>query len=42
MGATQKSDCQIQMDSNAKAWRDKEDPKHTEALAAMAKEKTYL
>ena len=30
------------MDSNTKARRDKEDPKHTEALAATAKKKIYL
>ena len=41
-GATQKSDCQIKMDSDAKAWGDKEDTKHTEALAATANEKIYL
>ena len=39
-GATRKSDRQIKIDSDAKARRDKEDTKHTEALAAMAKEKT--
>ena len=30
------------MDSDAKARRDKEDPKYTEALAATSKEKIYL
>ena len=30
------------MDSDAKSRRDKEDPKHTEALAATAKEEIYL
>ena len=30
------------MGRDAKARRDKDDPKHTEALAAMAKEKIYL
>ena len=41
-GATRKSDRQIQMDSNAKARQDKEDLKHTEALAATAKKHIYL
>ena len=41
-GATRKSDHQIQIDSNAKARRDKEDLKHTEALAATANKKIYL
>ena len=39
---TQKSDCQIQMDSNAKAQRDKENSKHTKALEATAKETIYI
>ena len=41
-GDTQKSDFQIQMDRYAKARRDKEDPKHIEALASKAKGKSYL
>ena len=40
MGATRKSDRQIQMDSDTMARRDKEDPKHTEALAATSKNKS--
>ena len=35
-GATQKSDRQIKTDSEAKARRDKEEPKHTEVIAATA------
>ena len=41
-GSTQKYDCQIQMDSDSKARRDKEDPKHTKALEATTKETIYI
>ena len=41
-GATRKSDRQIKMDSEAKARHDKEDSKHTKAIAATAKGKIYL
>ena len=41
-GATRRSDRQIKRKSDAKAQRDKEDTKHSEALTATAKEKIYL